>query len=75
MCSNAKAILGESPARPFSSLDNVLRAIPRRREHSVTVQPFASMLSRNNSPGCAWLEFDALIRGYERIESMVGSES
>ena len=56
--SNASAIVGETPACPFSSRDSVFRVTPRRSAHWATVQPLAWMLSRISSPGCDGLRMD-----------------
>ena len=56
--SNASAIVGETPACPFSSRDSVFRVTPRRSAHWATVQLFAWMLSRISSPGCDGLRMD-----------------
>ena len=53
MRSNASAIAGEMPVRPFSSREKVCRVQPSFSAASVTVQPSAASASRRLSPGCA----------------------
>ena len=61
MPSNANAIAGEMPIRPFTSRESVLRATPSRLAASVSVHSEATIASRMLSPGCVGLYMAILL--------------
>ena len=76
MCSSASAIVGETPARPFSSLESVTRFTRSRPAHSATVQAFGLHALPDNLTGMHRVEHghgSALHRRVRDGDLVVGS--